>query len=456
MSDSGYDVQIPYSQEAEEALLGAVLLSPMVIDRVYDLVDAEDFYILRHRYVWETYLRLQAEKQPIDYITVTQSLKDCGQLGEIGGPAYLIHLTGRVDTTSNAPVYAALIRSRATRRRLMIAADHIKGLALNNELTVDEALGEAGAKLDGVTSYSKSTLYSIRDAVNIVMDDVDARRENPNALPGLSTGYPNLDALTDGIQDGDYTIIAGRTSIGKTQFALNLFYNVAKALQAKNDPRAVLYVSMEMTVEQLTARLLAYETDIKSRVIRRGFMDDINYKRFVKGGGDLAQLPILLDFRSGVTPAYLFSLCRRIQRERGLAFVVVDGLWLMQDDEDWGANERLKFKAVSGKLKNGFHDMRLPGVVLHQINRSTENGEDKRPTLAGLTETDAIAQDADMVMLLYREGYYNPNLAAPDKYELEINVAKARNGGDTGNESLFLDPVTGRLKQGVKIDLSQL
>ncbi|MBL8164544.1 MAG: replicative DNA helicase, partial [Anaerolineae bacterium] len=316
--------QVPFSQEAEEATIGAILTNPAAYFGIAAFLRIDDFFILRHRYIWEAMGRLNDRGEPLDYLTVVQELKDMGRLQEVGGPAYLTQLINNTPTSVHAEVYGRLIERAATRRRLMNASDQIKALALNEEITLEQVINEAEAKMFEVTERQLSReLIPIREAIGNYFDHIEQMMQNQEATLGVPTGFKDLDKLLGGFQKSDLLIFAGRPGMGKTSFMLSAALNMAR-LGAR-----IAVFSMEMGVEQIVQRLIAMESAINMQSLRTGQINQKEWRRFVEVAGKLGNFNIYIDDSAAMNPLQLRTKCLRMQREHGVDLVVIDYMQLM-------------------------------------------------------------------------------------------------------------------------------
>ncbi|MEM1188934.1 MAG: replicative DNA helicase [Pseudomonadota bacterium] len=414
----------PQSVEAEQSVLGGLMISPDAWDGVAELVSAEDFYRADHRLIFRQIRNLAEASKPVDFVTLADQLQLSGELEAAGGHAYLAELAESTPSASNIRAYAQVVRERSSLRRLIEAAQEIADSGFhpqgrNAAELIDEAerlimqIGELGPKAGGP-----------RDVDLLLRETVDRIEELCNSgsdITGLSTGYVDLDRFTSGLQKSDLIIVAGRPSMGKTSFAMNL---VEHAVLSQPDP--VLVFSMEMPAEQLMMRLLSSLGRIDQTLVRTGRLDQGGWDKLSQSVGKLRNRPLLIDDTPALTPTEVRSRARRVKREHGnVAMIMVDYLQLMQVA---GASEgrTAEISEISRNLKAIAKEFQCPVVALSQLNRSLEQRPNKRPVNSDLRESGAIEQDADVIMFIYRDEVYNPDSA--DKGVAEIILGKQRNG----------------------------
>ena len=438
----------PYSQEAEEATLGAIIVNPNTFTGIAAITAGREFFILRHRYVWEAIERLHDRGEPIDYLTICQEIDAHKQLGEIGGAAYITRLINSTPTSAHGKVYAGIVNAFSTRRRMLDASDSIRKLALTSDITVEDALAQANNTLQGASQSlaRKGESISIHDSAQRFWNMIDERYTNTTAAIGISTGYAALDEQVTGLMARELTIIGGRPSMGKTAIGLNLMYNAA--IQG----RRCWMSSQEMSEEKIMARLVGIHSRIDTRVLERGRLTAAEYKRFVAAQGFIASLPISIDYTRGMKPSNIYQKCEEQANAGGLDLVIIDGMYLMEDDTTHHS-EATKYEAISRKSFILAGDFNVPVLLLHQLNRGVELRPNKRPLLSDLRE--AGEQPADNVWLMYRDEYYNEKTERPGT--AEVIIAKQRTG-PVGTVPLCFQKTTTRFTDAVEahIDYAKL
>jgi replicative DNA helicase len=422
---------VPFSQEAEEAVIGAVLINPSTFLTIADFLKAEDFYFLRNAYIWKAMLRLNERNDPIDYLTVVQEVSDLGWLDEIGGSPFITHLVTNTPTSIHAEVYGRLVERASIRRKLLSAADEIRGLALNEELAVETITAEAESKLFTITEHQiKRDFMPMREAVSEYFDRIEYLMQNQHESLGLPTGFRDLDALLGGLQKSDLIIFAARPGMGKTSFLLSIALNAARIGQR------VGIFTMEMGVEQLVQRLISMETGINSQRLRAGQLGPQEYSRFVEAAGRVSNFPIYIDDTPALNPMQMRTKCRRLQHEHGVDLILLDYVQLMNSGKAYENNRVQEVSYISRNLKELAREINVPLLTAAQLSRAVEQRQDKRPVLSDLRESGSLEQDSDIVMFLYRDSVYNEATEFPN--QADIIIAKHRNG-PTGAIALYFE-----------------
>ncbi len=425
---------IPQNLEAEKSVLGAILIDENVISDLVTIVKPRDFYEPKHQAIFDAMLKLFEKSSPIDLLTLTDQLKKTKDLAKIGGSAYLAELTNYVPTASHAEAYAKMVAQTATRRRLIKASTSITDLAYEEGTTVDELLGKAEKEIFSVSdSNSVGDLVSLEDILTDSFDRIEALHKNQGALRGVSTGYRDLDNMTAGFQRSDLLILAARPAMGKTTFVTNLAYNVATIAK-----QPVLFFSLEMSKEQLVDRMLADASGVDSWKIRTGNLNDEDFSKLSEAMGEMAEAPIMIDDTPGLSILEMRTKARRAAHNRELGLIIVDYLQLMQASvRSKDGNRVQEVSEISRGLKLIARELNVPVVALSQLSRTVENRNPKIPQLADLRESGSIEQDADIVMFIYREAYYEPETERQNITDLII--AKHRNG-PVGKVELYFHP----------------
>ncbi len=421
----------PQNIEAEEAILGGILLDPEAIGRVSDRLVPEAFYISAHTTIYQAALRLHIQQKPTDLLSITSWLTDNDQLTQIGGRNKLATLVERTVSAVNIDALAGLVMEKYLRRQLIKAGNEIVHLGFETETELPIVLDNAEQKVFNVTQQkTQSGLVHIGDTLTNTYEDIETRHQGI-ALPGIPCGFYDLDAMTSGFQRSDLIIIAGRPSMGKTAFCLNLAHNIAAGYQL---PVAVF--SLEMSKEQLVQRLLASEAGIESSYLRSGRISQTQWDPLLRAINRLSETPIFIDDTSNITVTQMRSQARRLQAEqsKNLGLIVIDYLQLMEGSSD---NRVQELSRITRSLKGLARELSVPIIALSQLSRGVEARTNKRPMLSDLRESGSIEQDADIVMMLYRDEYYSPD--TPDRGIAEVHLAKHRNG-PTGTIKLLFDP----------------
>ncbi len=422
----------PHSREAEEAVLGSVLINPEAYFDVAQFIKPDDFYIHRHKWVWQAFVRLIEQRQPIDILTVTEDLDQHGHLAEIGGAAYLTSLVTNVPTSLHAEAYARLVEQTAIRRRMIEAANAIAKLAHQEELTIEAAIDEAEKAVFSVSERRlQQDLTPIQSVLGDFYDRISDMAARDEEIFGVPTGFLDLEKKLGGLQPSDLLIIAGRPGQGKSSFMMSIARHAA---QARNKHVAIF--SMEMSNEQLVQRLISQETGIDIQRLRRGKLNDEEWKLFAQAMENLSGLHIFFDDTPAITPTQMRAKCRRLHMEHTLDLVIVDYVQLMAGDRRTD-NRVQEVSYITRNLKVLARELNVPVLAAAQLSRAVEQRADKRPQLSDLRESGSLEQDADIVMFIYR-----PDLADPEtvkKNVAEIIIAKHRNGPTGSIELVFRD-----------------
>ncbi|MBD2577667.1 replicative DNA helicase [Oscillatoria sp. FACHB-1406] len=421
----------PQNIEAEESILGGILLDPNAMGRVADLMIPEAFYISAHQEIYEAARELHRQGKPTDLMTVTSWLSDRGLLDKIGGTSKLAQLLDRTVSAVNIDRYAALVTDKYLRRQLITAGHEIVDLGYETALELENVLDQSEQKIFGLTQKRpQQGLVRLSETLITAFDEIENRQQN-NVLPGLNCDFYDLDAMTGGFQRSDLIIIAGRPSMGKTAFGLCIAANIAKI---HNLPVAIF--SLEMSQEQLAQRLLASEAGIESNRLRSGRLSQNELEPLGEAIGTLSEWPIFIDDSAMLTVMEMRSQVRRLQAEQGgqLGLVLLDYLQLM---EGGGDNRVQELSKITRSLKAMAREVNAPVIALSQLSRGVEARNNKRPMMSDLRESGSIEQDADIAIMLYRDSYYNPD--SPDRNIAEVIIAKHRNG-PTGTIKLLFQP----------------
>lgn len=425
----------PQNIDAEKSLLGAILIDQEVLIDVVEIVKATDFYDKRHGKIFAGMVRLYQNHEGVDLITVTDELKKNGHLDEIGGSTYLAELTNHVPTAAHASSYAEIVSQAAVRRRLIKASADINSLAFDENLTVPQLLGQSEAELFSVSDSSlKQDLTSISDILDTSFDRINDLYVNKGVLRGVKTGYRDLDNMTAGLQRSDLIILAARPAMGKTTLVTNLAYNVATI-----EKKTVLFFSLEMSKEQLIDRMLADAAGVDSWNIRTGNLSEEDFAKLAEASGEMAEAPIFIDDTPGVSVLEMRTKARRAAHDGELGLIIIDYLQLMQGSGSAQANGNRvqEVSEISRGLKLLARELNVPVIALSQLSRSVESRSPQIPQLADLRESGSIEQDADIVMFIYREAYYNPETERENITDLIL--AKHRHG-PTGTVELYFHP----------------
>lgn len=426
---------IPHSREAEEAVVGAVLINPEAYYDVAQFLAADDFYIHRHKWIWEAFTRLHEQRIPTDLLTLSEELDRMGQLQEIGGSAYLTSLINQVPSSLNAESYGRIVEGHSIRRKMINAANKIASLAYSEENVIDTVMNEAEKAVFNVSERRlKHDLQPISSVLSDYYDRIDELAKRPDDIMGVPTGFIDLDRMLNGLNPSDLLIIAGRPGQGKTGFLLSIAKNAALTHKKK-----VAIFSLEMSNEQVVQRLISNETGIDSQRLRSGKLTEQEWPLFTHSIEVFSDTKLFLDDTPAITPMQLRTKCRRLHMEHGLDLIVVDYLQLMGGDTR-NDNRVQEVSYISRNLKILARELNVPVLTAAQLSRAVEQRTDKRPVLSDLRESGSLEQDADIVMFIYRPDQYEKD---SDKHNVaEIIIAKHRNGPVGSVELVFRSALT--------------
>ena len=414
----------PHSQEAEQSVLGALMLDNRAWDHIVDRIDVQDFYRSNHQLIFETMGRLVEQHKPLDVLTITEALKTRDQLGISGGEIYLYELAKNTPSASNIAAYADIVRERAILRQLIEVGTDITQDGFNPDgLDIKELLDKAEQRIFHIAEsrVRGSGPVAIGPLLARAADRIDKFYHSKQSITGISSGFTDLDKLTSGLQPGDLVVVAGRPSMGKTIFAMNIVEDAA----IKGNI-SVLVFSMEMPAESLIIRMLSSLGSIDQHKVRTGQLRDDDWPRITHAIAALSETKLFVDDTPALTPGEIRSRSRRLAREHGsLGLIVIDYLQLMHIPGT-KENRSTEISEISRSLKALAKELNIPIIALSQLNRSLETRQDKRPMMSDLRESGAIEQDADLIFFIYRDEIYNTE--SPDKGKAEIIIAKHRNG----------------------------
>ena len=429
----------PQSMEAEEAVLGAILYNASCLTRVIEIIKPESFYKPANRIIYETIMRLINKNIPIDILTVSEELKEKGQLEEVGGRTYINDLAVNVVTTANIEYYAKIIQNNEIKRALINAGSEISALGYESE-SYESALDGAQQMIFNIASNRKtSDLTPIEELVISSFEQIETQFNNKGQLSGVKTGFYALDDLTLGLQKSDLIILAARPSMGKTAFALNIAQNAAL-----RDDKVVAIFSLEMDKHQLVKRMLCSEAEVDTQKIRSGNMQLKDWEQLNDAMAKFADAKIYIDDTGAMTATEIRAKCRRLaMEEKGLGLVIIDYLQLMESgsSSSSSADRTQQISVISRGLKTLAKELQVPVIALSQLSRAVEQRNDKRPMLSDLRESGAIEQDADIVMFIYRDEYYDKE-NVDNKGKAVLIVAKHRNGATDNIDLLFQANIT--------------
>ena len=413
----------PQNIEAEQSVLGAILIEQSAIAKISDILQPEDFYREAHKLVYRSAMILYERGEAIDFITVIDMLRREESLERAGGISYITSLANGVPTAANIVFHAKIVQEKSLLRRLIHAATDIAAMGYAETEEVERVLDHAEQKiLEVATRKIGQDFAPIKEIIFSTLDKIDEMHKAKGGITGLSTGFTNLDKLTGGFQRSDLILIAARPSMGKTAFVLNVAQHMAT-----RDKKSVAIFSLEMPREQLAMRMMCAEGLIDSQHFRTGAMSNDEWKNLVDAADRLSASPMFIDDTAGVNAVELRNKARRISKEHGLDCIIIDYLQLM----DGGAHSRIdnrqqQISDISRSLKALARELKVPVIALSQLSRGPESRTSRKPMLSDLRESGSLEQDADMVAFLYREDYYNPE--TEKKNLTELIIAKNRNG----------------------------
>jgi replicative DNA helicase len=414
---------LPHNLEAERSVLGAILVHNDAFNLAAQVIDAGDFYRDAHRRIFDKMVVLNERNQAIDFVTLKEELGRAGELDEVGGPAYVASLADGVPRATNVEFYARIVKEKSTLRNLIFAANKILTNAYEAEQESDLVLDEAESAIFAVADDRlKAGFVAMRDLVKDSFPKIEQLFEQKRLITGVPTGFVDLDEMTRGLQGGDLVIVAARPSMGKTSLVLNMAQYVA--IQPEH---SVGFFSLEMSKESLFLRLLTSEAQIDSHRLMSGAIGQKDYGRISHALESLSAMKLFIDDSANIGVLEMRAKARRLQAEHGLSLLVVDYIQLMSGRGRF-ENRTLELAAISRSLKGLAKELNVPIVVLSQLSRAPEARSDHRPQLSDLRESGALEQDADLVILIYRDDVYNKDPNSPDAGTAELIVAKQRNG----------------------------
>lgn len=446
---------MPQNIDAEEAVLGAILVSPVCMNRIVEHLKPESFYKPAHRYIYEAMLQLYNSGQDtkIDIVSVSDTLNMNQKLELVGGRAFINDLSYKTITTTNVEYYSKIIQEKAIKRSLINAGAEIINTGYDMS-PVEESLEEAEKLIFDIASQKAAkSMVSIKDLIYETYQKLEERSKNKGKLTGVATGFYDLDTITNGLQKSDLIILAARPAMGKTSLALNIAQNIALR---ENKPVAIF--SLEMSHEQLAQRMMCSEAEVDAQRTKTGDLNPKDWEKLAAAGDKFTQTKIYIDDTAGVTITDLRAKCRRLaMAEKDLGLIVIDYLQLI---EGTGREDRLQqISSISRGLKILAKELDVPIIALSQLSRAVEGRNDKRPQLSDLRDSGSIEQDADIVIFIYRDEYYKPadedeemSERAANKGEAEIIIAKHRNGPTGTVKLLFQNNIT-KFKNPIKTDV---
>ena len=427
----GFEKSMPFSNEAEMAVLGAMIISKEIIPEAIGIVGRDDFYVDRHKEVFDAIVFLYNSGEPIDYISLSNRLKLNGVYDKIDAGRFLMRLIDEVPSTDPASVkhYATIVRDKSELRQLIAVTEGITATCYRGDNDIDDIIGMAEQGIINITqSRTAKGLTPLGVYIEQSIDRIEELSKTDGDLTGITTGFIDIDKRTSGLHSSELILIAARPGMGKTSFALNIAQNAA----IKGDACVAIF-SLEMPGIQIANRMLSSQANVDSASIKTGDVKDEDWGKLGEAMALLAESKIYIDDSSNITASEIGAKCRKLKMERGLDMVIIDYLQLMSASGRSAGNRQQEISEISRTLKVLANDLEIPIIALSQLSRAVEKRETKEPVLSDLRESGAIEQDADMVMFLYREGYYDPETEEPNKVKVKFD--KHRNG-ETGYEYL--------------------
>jgi replicative DNA helicase len=419
-SDVKLDKLPPQNIEAEQSILGAILIDNDALPRALEIIDIDDFYKQSHKKIFNAMVELFEKNEPIDLITITDCLKRREEIDAVGGVFYLSSLVNMIPTAANIKYHSKIVRERALLRGLLRSANEIASRVYEDNYEAEELVDYAEKSIFDVSDKRiKASFVTLKEVIKSSFEMIEHLYDKKEVITGIPSGFRDLDDLTTGFQKGDLVVVGGRPSMGKTALALNIAQYVG--LEVK-EPVAIF--SLEMAKEQLAFRMLCSEAMVNSNSIRKGFIKKEDWHKLTSAASNLTGAPIFIDDSSAITVLELRAKARRLKMEHGLSLVIVDYLQLMKGKGSFERREQ-EISDISRSLKALAKELNVPVVAVSQLNRSVEQRRPPKPILADLRESGAIEQDADVILFLYRNEIYNKDAK---KGEAEIIVAKQRNG----------------------------
>jgi replicative DNA helicase len=425
----------PQNIEAEQSVLGGILLEPEALSRILEILQEDDFYREGHRKIFSAMVALYQKGTPVDLITLTESLLTRQHLEGIGGASYLTSLADAIPSAVNIEVYARIVREKAILRRLINITTEIAGKSYQFSGEVEDILDQAEKSIFEITAAKITPhIYPLSEVIKDSFQTIEALYERKERISGVPTGFTKLDQMTSGFQPSDLIIIAGRPSMGKTAFALDIARNAATLAEVP----AVIF-SLEMSRQQLAIRMLCSEARVDSYKLRSGFIGERDWPRLTNAAGLLSEAPIYIDDSPALSVLQMRAKARRLKSEKGLGLAVVDYLQLMSGRGGSDRREQ-EISEISRSLKALAKELNIPVVALSQLNRKVEDRTDRRPFMADLRESGAIEQDADVILFIYRDEMYDEN--SKQKGTAEVIIGKQRNGPIGKITLAFIDQYT--------------
>lgn len=430
----------PQHLEAEQSIIGGLMLDHEAFDQVADLIDTADFYKPANQKIYQAIKELHSKSQPIDIITVTNLLQSRDELENSGGPEYLVSLLDKTISAANIQTHAEIVREKSLLRRLIATSNGLIERAYSQDYTdIESLIDQAEAEVLKIgENKAKQGLVGSMEIVKSSIEKIEELFKRKADITGLATGFKVMDDMTAGLHPGELTIIAARPSMGKTAFSLNIAQHAALRLK-----KTIAYFSLEMGKEAMMMRLLSAEAKVQMGEIRTGRIQDSSWPKLISAAGALSEAGLFIDDTPGISPFEIRARCRRLKSQHGLDMIIIDYLQLMDLKQKVESRERA-VSEISKALKNIAKELQIPVIALAQLNRGVEGRADRRPMLSDLRESGSIEQDADVIMMLYRDDYYDKE--DQDKQgHAEVIIGKQRNGA-TGTVKLRFDAKFSRFR----------
>ncbi len=426
----------PQNLDAEQSVLGGILLDNNALNNVLEILSMGDFYSEAHRKIFSAILELYEKNEPSDLITLSNILRGNGHLEGAGGEVYLTSLVDGVPSAANIAYYSKIVKEKAILRGLIGAATDILRKSYDAGSDIDSVLDEAEHAVFEISENKIRPAFSpIREIVKDTFKNIEKLYEKKTLITGVPTGFQKVDEITSGLQKSDLIVVAGRPSMGKTAFAINIAQHAAI-----EDGVPVAIFSLEMSKEQLALRMLSSDGKVDSQRIRRGFIGDMDWPKLTAAAGRLSEAPIFIDDTPAISVLEIKAKARRLKAESGLDLIILDYIQLMRGRD--ASSREQEISEISRSLKSLAKELNIPVVALSQLNRQVESRTDKRPQLSDLRESGAIEQDADVIMFIYRDEVYNKSEDNPEKGKAEIIIGKQRNGPTGVANMAFLKEYT--------------
>lgn len=411
----------PQNLDAEQSVLGAMLIDKEAVVKIVEILRPRDFYRDANGLIFEAIVNLFDKGEPVDLITLSEELRQTGTLDQVGGIAYVAGLANSVPTSANVEHYARIVEEKSLLRRLINVSTRIAQMGYEGEEEVETLLDRAEQMVFELAQRkTHSSFVPFKTVLMQTFDRIEDLYRNKGQITGVPSGFPDLDRMTSGFQPSDLIILAARPSMGKTAFCLNIAQNAAVR---KKQP--VAFFSLEMSREQLVTRILCGEAMVDQQKVRTGQLTDEDWQKLSHAAAPLAQAPLFIDDTPGISVVEMRAKCRRLKSEHGLSMVVIDYLQLMQGGRRT-ENRQQEISEISRSLKSLARELQVPVMALSQLSRAVEQRQDKKPMMSDLRESGSLEQDADLVMFIYRDEYYNPE--TDRRSRADIIIAKQRNG----------------------------